>query len=258
MLITGSSMGIGKQLAREFGRKGARLVINGRNPERLEAARSELSKEGLTVTAHAADVAEAEQCRALVRHAIDAFGRLDVLVNNAGLSTEEALLQEIQPQVFQQILSVNVLGSVYPTHFALPHLLKSRGHVLFISSAAGLRGLPGHSPYCTSKMALTALAESLRLELRPQGVEVGIAYLGFTENDPQKKVLRADGQPVPLRPRSPIPPEPVDRVARRIVRMTETGRFKAVFSPLARLLHLTNRFLPGMVSWILARKHSDH
>ena len=137
-------------------------------------------------------------------------------------------------------------------------LRASGGSVIFISSLAGLYGLPSFSPYSCSKMALTGLAESLRNELHGTGVHVGIAYLSFTENDPEKTIYDASGNIVPLPKRSVLRAEPVDLVASQILQMIDQRTFKRVFSPMGKLIAFTSRFFPSLFSFLVRQRYRKY
>jgi len=231
-----------------------RIVLNARNAKRLEQTRVDMEEAGHQVIAISGDVSNPEDCKALVDQTITQFGRIDYLINNAGISTEGSV-QELSSDVFKKVMDVNYLGSVYPTQAAIPHLKKSSGSVVFVSSVAGIRGLPNYAVYSSSKMALTALAESLKIELANDGVHIGIAYVGFTRNDPQKTIYDADGNIVPQPKREFIKPEEPEVVARRIIKMIENRTFKKVFTPLGKLNSLLNRLAPGVVHTVLKNNY---
>jgi len=252
VIITGSSMGIGNQMAWQIARKGGRVVLNGRNPDRLEKAGKKLKDDGHQILTVAGDVSKVEDCKKLVEETIKEFGQIDVLINNAGVSTE-GTVEELDGSVIKKIMDVNYLGSVYPTQSALPYLKNSQGSVIFISSVAGIRGIPNYSVYSSSKMALTALAEALRIELAKDQVHIGIAYVGFTENDPQKTIYDANGSIVPQPKRDFIKAEPVEKVAGRIIGMIENKTIKQVFTPLGKLNAVLNKITPGLVHRVLKR-----
>lgn len=250
-VVTGSSRGIGKALAHGLALKGARVVINGRNEARLLETRQALREKGFDAVAVAGDVSVFEDCRKLVDETLKAYGRLDILINNAGLSLEGEV-EHADPDAARRIIEVNILGCVYPTQAAIPHLKKTGGSVLFISSLAGIYGLPNFSMYSASKMALTALAQSLKIELGGTGVHVGIAYVGFTENEPGKMVYNTDGSLVALPKRENVKVEPVGKAARRIIRMAEKRIYRSTFSSLGLLLSAINRISPSLVGMILS------
>ncbi len=254
VVITGSTMGIGKKLAMTLATQGNRIVLNGRNVERLERTLAEMKAQGFEVVGIAGDVSKAADCKALIEKGIAAFGQIDVLINNAGISTE-GTVEELSPEVFAKVMDVNYMGSVYPTQLALPHLKTTKGSVLFISSVAGIRGIPNYAVYSSSKMALTALAEALRIEVGSQGVHVGIAYVGFTENDPDKTIYDAQGKVIPQPKRGFVKAEDPQVVVNRLIKMIEKRTFKQVFTPLGKLNALINRLSPFIVHRVLSNNY---
>jgi short-subunit dehydrogenase len=253
-IITGSSAGIGKALAIALGERGAGIVLNGRNEQKLESTRGALAEQGLRVVAVPGDVSNYEDCRRLVRRAVDHFGKIDILINNAGLAMEGEV-EHLHPDTLKKIVEVNFLGAAYITQLAIPHIRATQGNILFISSLAGIHGLPGFSAYSASKMALSALAESLKIELNGTGVHVGVAYVGFTENDPNKTIYRADGQLETLPRRQNVKVTPVEKVARRLIRKLERRRHKSIFSSLGKILFFTKRLSPALVERILTNSY---
>ncbi|HCT71590.1 MAG TPA: short-chain dehydrogenase, partial [Bacteroidales bacterium] len=149
VIITGGSSGIGLALAQEFGRLGAFVVISARNRERLDQAAADLRWEGAEVLAVQADVSREEDCKSLIEKTIAEKGRIDVLVNNAGLSMRAAF-KDTDLSVIKTLMDVNFWGTVYCTKFALPWLLETKGSVVGIISVAGYIGLPGRTGYSAS------------------------------------------------------------------------------------------------------------
>jgi len=254
IIITGSSIGIGRTMAYEMLKEGAKIVLNARNAERLDKTYQKMKAEGNEVTAVAGDVSKMEDCQKIIDHAIATFGQIDALVNNAGISMEGSV-EDLAPEVFQKLFDVNVMGSIFPTKAALPYLKKTKGSIVFISSAAGIRGMPNHAAYSASKMALTAVAESMKIELKESDVHIGIAYVGFTQNDPEKTIYDKDGKIIPQPSRDFIKAEPPQKVAQRIISMIVRRKFKAVFTPLGKLNAFMNRFFPFIVEPILSRNY---
>jgi|AntRauTorckE5430_2_1112549.scaffolds.fasta_scaffold27116_2 NAD(P)-dependent dehydrogenase (short-subunit alcohol dehydrogenase family) len=255
VLITGSSIGIGKKLAELLLAKGAQLVLNARNADRLQQTLSAFQAQGFDgLLAVPGDVSVSEDCTRLVQKTIGHFGRLDVVINNAGISAEGDV-GELSPQIFRKVTEVNYLGSVFVTQEALPHLRQSQGTVFFVSSIAAIRGVPGHAVYSASKAALKTLAEALRVEEEGHGVHVGIAFVGFTENDPQKAIYDKNGALVSQPVRDFIKQEPVEAVAARIIRMIEKRDSRKVFTLLGKLNSMANRFFPGVAGFVLRRSY---
>ncbi len=254
VIITGSSIGIGRSLAFEIGEKGAKLVINARNKLRLNKTLEEFKSKGLEVTACSADISEYEDCMKIIDHTVNTYGKIDVLINNAGISAE-GTLEETKPEVFKQIIDVNFLGSVYMTKAALPYIKQTKGSVLFVGSLAGIHGIGNYSAYCSSKMALTAVVESIRKEVHKTGVHIGIAYVGFTENDKEKTYFNKDGFLSELPKRKHIKERPVKDVALQLISMIEKRRYKTVFTFLGKLNIFLNRIFPGLVHQILLKTY---
>ena len=172
-IITGSSGGIGKAIAVELAKRGAYIVLNGRNIARLDATKNEISKIQPKIISICCDVSAIEGGQLLINETIKAFARIDILVNNAGISMR-GNFADLRPEVFKTIFETNVFGSVNTAIPAIKYLRLTKGSIVFISSLAGIRGLPVTSAYCSSKMALRALAESIRIEVAKFKLHVGL------------------------------------------------------------------------------------
>lgn len=192
VLITGSTRGIGREAARQALQAGARVVINGRDPATLELTRRALPGEN-RLLAVPGDLGNPAAADALVRTVLDAWGRLDVVILNAGLSMRGAF-SDLSNETVTALLGANFLAPLWVIRAALPALRVSGGRVMFVSSLAAVRGFPGVSVYSASKMALSALQDSLRAEEGARGIHFGLSFLAFTENDPEKTVLTAGGR----------------------------------------------------------------
>ncbi|MCC7233239.1 MAG: SDR family NAD(P)-dependent oxidoreductase, partial [Bacteroidia bacterium] len=138
-VITGASSGIGKALAETFARAGYAVVINGRNIQTLEETATNIRSAGGEVLVVAGDVSLEEDCKKLIETCMSSYGRIDVLVNNAGISMR-ALFETVDLSVLRKLMDVNFWGTVYCTRYALPELLKSKGSIVGISSIAGKKG----------------------------------------------------------------------------------------------------------------------
>lgn len=250
VIITGSSIGIGRCIANLATKQGAKVVLNARNEERLNNAVLDLKKEKREVIGIQGDVSKFEDCEKIAEQTISQYGRIDVLINNAGLASQTDI-QKIEAQVFQSIFNVNVMGTVFMSKAVLPAIKKAKGSILFIGSVAGIHGIGGYSAYSSSKMALKGITESLRIELHKEEVHIGLAYVGFTENDPQKKFLDKEGNSVSLPNRSTVKQEPVEVVAARLMKMIERRKKKLVFSPIGKVTAMVHRFAPSILHNIL-------
>jgi short-subunit dehydrogenase len=256
-IITGSSQGIGKATAIALCKQGASVVLNGRNTEKLYHTEAELRRMGYTVHAVQGDITSIEDCQRLVNETLVHFGRLDILINNGSLTMQEKITR-IEPEVFAQVHTSNSLGAVYPTLAALPHLQASGGSIILISSLAGLHGMPSAAAYSMGKMALTAWWQSLKIELRQTPIHVGICYLGFTENEAEKRMVTAEGKLIPVPRRPAFFQQSREKVAAEICAMIRYKKSKLVLSPLGKITAWMIRFFPRTVlsifQWSQRRK----
>jgi short-subunit dehydrogenase len=196
-VITGASSGIGAELALQLARQGARLCLAARSLAGLEAVAADCRAQGGEALACQVDVSDLQQCQALIEQAAAAYGgRIDMLVNNAGI-TMWALFDQVQDlSIFEKIIHTNYLGSVYCTYYALPYLKQSRGRIVGVSSLTGKTGVPTRSGYAASKHAMAGFFDSLRIELAGSGVSVTMTYPGFVSTGVQARGFGPDGQPL--------------------------------------------------------------
>lgn len=254
VIITGSSSGIGRSLAIEIGKRGGKVVINARNVKRLNQTYSNMKMQGLDISACLGDISKYEDCVKIIEHTIKSYGKVDVLINNAGI-TAIASFEETKPEVFKQIMDVNFLGAIYMTKAALPYITNTKGSVLFVSSLAGIHGIGCYSAYCSSKMALTALVESLRIEMHQTGVHFGLAYVASTENNPEKTFLDKNGILIKEPARIRIKPSPVKKVALKLMQMIELRQTKFAFTLLGKINAILNRISPFIVHQIFLKAY---
>ncbi|MXV52308.1 SDR family oxidoreductase [Pedobacter sp. HMF7647] len=193
IVITGASSGIGKACAEEFAKRGANLVLGARQYVTLCEISQEIEKKfGVKAVAVQCDVAREDDCEQLIKQAVLTFNRVDVLINNAGISMR-ALFKDLDLVVLRNLMNVNFWGTVYCTKYALPELLKSKGSVVGVTSIAGYRGLPGRTGYSASKFAMNGFLEALRVENLKTGLHVMIAAPGFTASNIRNTALVKDG-----------------------------------------------------------------
>ena len=196
IIITGASAGIGKALAYALAPQLPKLVLVARDRSRLEEVAESCKRLGATTLVLPTDVADPQSCAEMVQNAISTFSKIDVLVNNAGMSMWSTVEEVSDVACFQQIMDVNVMGSVFCTKFALPYLKQTQGRIVAISSVASLTGLPSHAIYCASKHAMNGFFESLRIELSGTGVSVTIVAPDFVQSEIFARSLGADGKPL--------------------------------------------------------------
>lgn len=245
VLITGGTSGIGRASAIAFGQAGARVVVTGRDEDRLQATARQLTELGIRHHTVRADVGVRADSERAVAETIAAFGQLDVLINNAGISMR-ALFQDAGIDVIERLMQTNFFGTVYTTKYALPHIQASKGSIVGISSIAGYRGLPGRTGYSASKFAMHGFLEALRTELLPQGVHVLLACPGFTASNIRQTALAADGSAQGESPRDEGKMMSSEEVAQHLVRAVHQRRRDLVLTNLGKLTVFLNKWLPGL------------
>jgi len=172
VVVTGASEGIGRALCLALAPRKPKLVVAARNERRLNELKGELESAGAEALAVPTDVQDEEACKNLIQQAISKWDRLDVLVNNAGMTMWTRLEDITDTSIIERMIRVNYLGSAYCTYYALPYLKASRGRIVTVSSLAGLSGVPTRTAYAASKHALFGFFDSLRIELMGTGVTV--------------------------------------------------------------------------------------
>ena len=195
-IITGASRGIGRELAYQLANQGAWLSLAARDIGRLQDVAVQCQQRGGRTMITQTDVTGQAQCQDLIERTVAEYGRVDTLVNNAGVSMR-ALFADIQDlSIIERLMRVNFLGSVYPTYYALPYLKESHGRIVVIASLTALFGVPTRSGYAASKHAVKGFFDSLRIELADSGVTVTISYPDFVATDARRRALGVDGQPI--------------------------------------------------------------
>jgi NAD(P)-dependent dehydrogenase (short-subunit alcohol dehydrogenase family) len=196
VVVTGASEGIGRALCVALAPQRPRLVLAARNRERLDSLAAECTALGAECLVVPTDVTNPDDCRALIDAAVARFGGVDTLVNNAGGTMWTRLDEITDPSIFERLMRLNYLGSVYPTFHALPHLKRSRGRIVAVASVAGLIGVPTRTGYSAAKHAVIGFFDSLRVELLDAGVSVTVVCPDFVVSEIHKRALGADGRPL--------------------------------------------------------------
>ncbi len=253
VLITGASEGIGRALALELAPLGARLALNARSAQRLQATAHDCVALGAEAVALPGDVSQRQDCQGLIAATIERFGRLDVLVNNAGITMWSRFDAVVDFSVFERLMAVNYLGPMWLTAAALPHLKQSRGLIVAIASIAGLTGVPERTGYAASKHAMVGFFESLRIELRGSGVAVSIIAPDFVVSQIHRRAVGPDGKPLGTTPMQESRIMSADECARLTVRAMQRRQRLAILSARGRVGRWARLIAPGMVDRIAQR-----
>jgi short-subunit dehydrogenase len=191
VVITGGSEGIGKALVESFLNLGATVATCSRNYDKLYQLQSTHSGKPLMI--YTTDVSKEQECKNFIDAVVSSFGRIDILINNAGISMR-ALVIDAELDTIKKVMDINLWGTVNCTKYALPYITKAKGSIIGISSIAGFRGLPGRTGYSASKFAVNGFLEALRTELLQSGVNVMWVCPGFTTSNIRRAALNSKGQ----------------------------------------------------------------
>jgi dehydrogenase/reductase SDR family protein 7B len=209
-LVTGASSGLGRATALRLAREGVHVALAARTRSALEEIADEIRALGKPALVVPTDVTRAEECGQAVAQTVQGLGKLDILLCSAGLSMR-CYFEDASLDAMERVMRVNFFGTLYATHFALPHVKKNHGSLVAISSLTGKRGIPSYAHYGASKFAIQGLYEALQVELRRDNVHVGIVSPAFVDTPLRTNVLGPDGRPWPEAPRPPFRVWPVDR-----------------------------------------------
>ena len=247
IIVTGASSGIGLASATRFASLGAKIVLAARSIDKLEKIAEEINKKFNKSTDKVlcvkTDVTKEEDCKNLVEQTVKHFGKIDVLVNNAGISMR-AVFKDMDLKVMRSLMDTNFWGTVYCTKYALPYLLESKGSVVGVISTAGYVGLPARTAYSASKFAVRGFLETLRIEHLYDDLHVMIFAPGFTTSNIRNVALTADGSPQGETPRKEERMMSAERVAKIMARGIFRRKTHMVLTPLGKATLFANRRLP--------------
>lgn len=250
IILTGASQGIGKALAFALSADRPRLVLAARDRQALLKVESRCRELGAETLVVPTDVTDEAQCRALVARTMSVFGAVDVLIHNAGAGVDARFDAMTDLSVFQKLFQLNVLGPVWLTHEALPHLKTAKGLIVCVASVAGLTGVPTRTPYAASKHAVFGFFDSLRIELRGTGVDVTMIAPDFVQSEIHVRALGADGKPIGASGIEERKAMPAEECARLIVKAMRSRRRLLITSFRGRAGRFVRLVAPGLIDGI--------
>lgn len=250
VVVTGGSSGIGKALAYQFGSEGSKILITGRREQALMEAANSLRESGIEVSTMVADVSKESDNQRMAQLALEQYGGIDVLINNAGISMR-ALFQDVDLEVIRKVMDINFYGSIFATKYCLPAIIDRKGSVVGVSSIAGYRGLPGRVGYSASKFALQGFLESLRTEMLPKGVHVLTACPGFTTSNIREASLTKDGSSQGASPRNEQKMMSAETCAELIYKAVKKRKKHLVLTTQGKLTVWMNKWFPGFMDKIV-------
>lgn len=257
VVLTGASEGIGRALALELAHHKALLVLAARNRERLEDLAELCEARGSSCLIVPTDVTDPAQCRALIDAAVARFGRIDVLVNNAGSTMWSRFEALTDLGVFEQLMRVNYFSCVHLTAAALPWLRQTSGRLVAVASVAGLTGVPERTAYAATKHAMVGFFESLRIELAGSGVSVIIIAPDFVSSEIHRRALGPDGRPLGASPMNSDRIMSAEECARRMVRAIARRQRLLITSTRGRLGRWLKLIAPRAIDRIAAAAIRD-
>ena len=252
VVITGGAGGIGRALGRQFGGAGGKIALLDLPSSPLEEAKRSLEQAGIETLAQPCDITDVAQVNEAMAKVRESFGKVDVLINNAGIVHRSAFAQT-KPEVFRRVMEVNLFGALHCTQACLSDIVANRGLIIAVSSIAGLAPLYGRSGYAASKHAMHGLFESLGAELAQDGVGVLMVCPSFVESGLEASTLGGDGSRIE-RPRSKVGRlgNP-DDVAADVLKAAQAGRRRLVLTPVGKTSALLSRIAPGLYQRLMIR-----
>jgi len=259
VLITGASSGFGEDAARLFAKEGCKVVLAARRLERLQALAADIQNEGGEALAFPVDVNQPAEISIMVQTALDLYGKIDILFNNAGFGSVDWFENLKHERSIETIIRVNLIGTMLVTREVIPHMLKRReGHIINMSSVAGLIAAPLITTYSASKYGVRAFTDALRREVSPFGIKVSGIYPGPAATEFGKRLEKTRTRErvnriIDVRMKS-------EYVASRVVDVAKRPRRSLVIPWWFRVITMFDTLFPVLVDWILyffSKKNHD-
>jgi short-subunit dehydrogenase len=254
VIVTGASSGIGRAIALQLAAHGANLAIAARRADRLEQVAEECRQLGGDVLVIPADVSDEAQCKCLVERTVAAYGRLDMLINNAGMAATALFADFPDLRLFKHTMDVNFYGSVHCTYHAVPYLRRTSGRIVAISSVGGKAAIPYSTAYNASKFALHGFFDALRMELRQHRVSVTMICPWWVASEFHPAQLDKNGVPVGPRGREIYTARMMssERCAKLILKAAQKRR-REVWMGLGGLAAWLKLLAPGLLDWLVIK-----
>jgi short-subunit dehydrogenase len=253
IILTGASEGIGRALALDLAARGARLALAARDRDRLDSLAQECRARGGEALAVPTDVTNQQDLEWLVSETLKAYGGIDVVIHNAGITMWSRFDALKDLEIFERIMEVNYYAPVRLTALTLPHLRASRGLIVAIASLAGLTGVPERSAYSGSKHAMIGFFDSLRIELAGSGVDVSVIAPDFVVSEIHKRAIGPDGEPLGTSPMKQSKIMTAEECARQIARAIEKRQRQLLMSPRGKLGMWLKLLAPGLIDRLAAK-----
>lgn len=250
VVITGATSGIGRALVYEFSGRGSKVVMGARDIEKLKEISLDLESKNRQILFLQTDVTVEADCSRLINAAVEKFGKIDILINNAGISMR-AVFESVELEVIKKVMNVNFWGTVYCTKYALPYIIREKGSLVGISSVAGITGLPGRSGYSASKFAMNGFLQCVRIENLKKGIHVLVAYPGFTATNIRINSLTSNGLPQGESPRKEEKMMTAEEVAYHIYRAIDKRKKYLVLTTEGRVMSILNKIIPGRMDSLI-------
>ena len=245
VVITGGSSGAGEALAYRFSSEGFNVVIGGTNLERLKKVQSNIQSSGSKCEYVVHDVSLEREVKKMIDHTIKSYGRLDVLICNAGISYR-SVFENANLDVFEKLFRINFFGSIYSVKYSIPHLTKTNGSIIAMSSLNGFIATPTRSAYVSSKHAMQGFFDSIRLELMKKNIHVMVASPGYFESNFRKNTLKSDGNKEGNTSRDEKGMMSTEVLADKIFHGYKNKKRDLIFTFRGKLAHLIKNWFPKL------------
>lgn len=247
IIITGASSGIGRSLAFHLSKYQTKLTLTGRDQARLDEVAESCRKNGSECVTVSADLTIEENCRKIIANAIQKFGKIDILINNAGLGMHSRFDEITDLSIFDTLMKINFFAAMWCTFYALPSIRENKGSIVTVSSWGGIYPSPFASAYGASKHALVGLMDSLRPELEDSGVTVTVVFPGWVATGISSRSVDGNGKPLGTALAHENNAMNVDDCAEAILKAIKNRKREVIFGFRGKIGRLMNLVYPKRV-----------